>query len=142
MWTGDDRMLLFDDRMPGTRQVSRGLELRIDDATGTVELIWQYVPEGDLFPAIWGDADRLQNANTLLTFGFRSEEASTQTTVVEAAVDNPAWRMRLPTKCGIYRSDRTALLGVQVQLARPELGGRRFFCREPDLASVRAFHYH
>ena len=71
-------ILLFDNgyhRTPGDECVetpcsSRALEL--DPETGDV--VWSFEP-GDLFSIGFGDADRLPNGNTLVTFGRHEPEA-------------------------------------------------------------------
>ena len=53
---------------------SRALELRLDDANGTAEKVWEFRADPDIYSRNLGDVQRLANGNTLVNFG-RSEDA-------------------------------------------------------------------
>lgn len=101
-------ILMFDNGHRDRRPYSRAIELEYDyDASGesTARVIWSFRHEPDLFMPIWGDADRLPNGNTLITFGERND--TDRTTVVEVSPDEQAvWEMQMPVKWGAYRSQR------------------------------------
>ena len=100
-----NRILLFDNGSEGEREWSRALEVEFDVDAGTVKKVWEYRPDPDMFTPIWGDADRLPNGNTLVSFGARSKKEETR--VVEVTPDGEEiWRLVPPFAWGIYRSER------------------------------------
>ena len=104
---GNGNILMFDNGYPGHREFSRALEIAYDDSPAVMEAsaVWEYRHEPDLFTEFWGDADRLANGNTLVTFGFMNP--TNLTTVVEVQHDGDVvWEMTLPLNWGIYRSER------------------------------------
>lgn len=110
-------ILLFDNgSLPeGTysRPWSRALELTYDPEQQTVEPVWSYRPEPDLFAPIWGDADRLENGNTLVTFGLRNRDEERNSRIEEVTAEKEVvWRLNAPNKWGWYRSERIANLPV------------------------------
>lgn len=105
VFVDDDSILMFDNGH-STRPYSRALQLRITEGDEpTAELEWEFRPEPDIYAPIWGDADRLDNGNTLVTFGLRSTTDTTH--VIEVDRDaNEVWHLQLPVHWGIYRSER------------------------------------
>lgn len=102
---GGKRILLFDNGMEGVREYGRALELEVDEQAMTVEKVWEFVPEPRIFTPIWGDANRLPNGNTLVTFGARSKvDASHLIEVTDAGEE--VWHLIPPLKQGIYRTER------------------------------------
>lgn len=91
---------------------SRAVELELDETTMEATVVWQYRPDPDLFAEIWGDADRLPNGNTLVTFGQRDPELSS--TIVEIDRDGrEVWRLTSPLSWSWYRAQRVApMFGV------------------------------
>jgi hypothetical protein len=106
---GEDRILLFDNGLHGTREFSRALELEYDTETETAFAVWEYVPEPTIFAPIWGDADRLPNGNTLVTFGLRDQQPAFISHIVEVSPSGEAlWDLVFPVKWGVYRAERVA----------------------------------
>jgi hypothetical protein len=66
-----NRVLLFDNGLdrPGGELFSRASELRIDPASNTATIVWEYRTSPDTYAPIVGSARRLQNQNTVVTFG-------------------------------------------------------------------------
>jgi len=66
-----NRVLLFDNGLdrPGGALFSRASELQINTASKTASIVWQYRTDPDTYAPIVGSARRLQNQNTVVTFG-------------------------------------------------------------------------
>lgn len=105
VFVDDDSILLFDNGHP-TRPWSRAVQLQITEGPEpTAELEWEFRPSEDIYAPIWGDADRLDNGNTLVTFGLRSTTDTTH--LIEADADaREVWHLELPIHWGIYRAER------------------------------------
>jgi hypothetical protein len=66
-----DRVLLFDnglDRRQG--RFSRALEIQLDRASGSAEVVWEFRPNPDIYAPIVSSARRLPNGNTVVGFGL------------------------------------------------------------------------
>jgi hypothetical protein len=104
----DGHLVLFDNGHPTERPYSRAIEIEYThdpSGTSTASVVWEYRHDPDLYTPIWGDADRLENGNTLVTFG--RSDAIDRTRVVEVtAAGEVAWEIAVPLYWGIYRSDR------------------------------------
>ncbi len=98
----DGHILLYDNGLRDDREWSRLVEIAYDEATMTAEVVWDFRPSPDIFTNVWGDADRLENGNTLGTFGLRSGAQIIEVTNDESVV----WRLVMPDGWGVYRSDR------------------------------------
>lgn len=99
-------VLLFDNGSNG-RPFSRAVEFSYDTDSMTMELVWEYRPDPDIYAPIWSDADRLENGNTLATFGRRQEDNFS--VIQEVTPDKEVvWDLRTPDKWGWYRSHRIA----------------------------------
>ncbi|MBN2036426.1 MAG: aryl-sulfate sulfotransferase [Chitinispirillaceae bacterium] len=126
----DDGTILFfdnggytgriEDGNPGNYH-SRAVEYAIDEEALTATLVWEWpgtfdVDEfyrTDYYVPFWGDADRLQNGNVLITAGRSSSAPETPVSrVTEVAKDDGkvVWEMRMPREqgadYGIYRAER------------------------------------
>ena len=115
---GDGRVLLYDNGSPELREFSRVVEYALDEEAMTAALVWEY--PGDLaddpwFTFAWGDADRLDNGNTLVTAaGLTSwdspgrifEVAPDGTVVWEAVLGGPSHKDRI----GTYAAERIPAL--------------------------------
>lgn len=89
------------------RTWSRALEIAYDTDTMEAEIAWQYKPDPEIFTPIWGDADRLDNGNTLITFGMRNKDDERNSRLLEVTSDKTrVWDLEVTNKWGWYRSDR------------------------------------
>ena len=99
-------ILLFDNGSQN-RKFSRAVELSYDTESMTMEVVWTYRPDPDIYAGIWSDADRLANGNTLSAFGRRLEDAGSY--IHEVTADGTlVWALESPNKWGWYRADRIA----------------------------------
>jgi arylsulfate sulfotransferase len=110
-------IVLFDNgALPGgehTREWSRAMEISFDTETMEAEVVWEFRPDPDIFAPIWGDADRLDNGNTLVVFGVRNENADKNSRIMEVDADSQkVWDLEAPNKWGWYRADRVVDLPV------------------------------
>jgi len=65
-------VLIYDNGDGQTRGYSRVIEYALDEQARTAEIVWVYPPDpasDSWFNLAWGDADRLDNGNTLITSG-------------------------------------------------------------------------
>lgn len=100
-------IVLFDNGRSDVRPYSRLIEIAYDETNMTAEVVWEYVPDPQVFAPIWGDADRLANGNTLGTFGVRRMDELTH--LIEVRDDGTeAWHVTFPAGWGVYRADRIA----------------------------------
>lgn len=101
-------IVLFDNGHATARPYSRAIEIAYEHVPGgesTASVVWEYRHEPDLYTPIWGDADRLSNGNTLVTFGERQSDQ--RTTIVEVSpASEPVWELQMPYEWGAYRSER------------------------------------
>ena len=101
-------ILMYDNGRDPARPYSRALEIAYtydSSGTSTAHMVWEYRHDPDLFTPVWGDADRLDNGNTLVTFG--RADGHDVTHVVEVTHDGEVvWEITLPLHWGTYRSDR------------------------------------
>jgi hypothetical protein len=93
---------------------SRAVEYKIDEATMTATLVWEFPGtfsadswyKTDWYLPFWGDADRLANGNVLVTAGVRGATAESRIFEVTKQDGKVVWEFRLPVDYGVYRSDR------------------------------------
>jgi len=93
---------------------SRAVEYKIDEASMTATLVWEFPGtfnvdpwyENDWYLPFWGDADRLANGNVLITAGVRGANAESRIFEVTKADGKVVWEFRLPADFGVYRSER------------------------------------
>lgn len=72
---------------------------------GTAEVVWEYRPDPDIYTPIWGDADRMDNGNTLMTYGERQEDITSH--LIEVTPDKQkVWELIAPLKWSWYRAER------------------------------------
>ncbi len=103
----DGNILLFDNGVVGEREFSRYLELALDNEAMTYEAVWEYTPEAALFAEIWGDADRLENGNTLGVFGPDVEGGRLSISIQEVTADGDlVWLVDSSWGAGVYRVER------------------------------------
>lgn len=101
----DGNILLFDNGTAGARPYSRAIELVYDAEERTAEVVWEYRHDPDIFSATMGEADRMANGNTLVTFTGRTATQPTVLVEVDAARE-VLWELETAPKWTIYRSDR------------------------------------
>jgi hypothetical protein len=108
--TRSGNIVLFDNGHAELRPHSRAIEIEYEynpSGESTAQVVWEYRPDPDVFTPIWGDADRLGNGNTLVTFG--ETQLGKTTRIVEASAQAEAevvWELRMPPKWGAYRAER------------------------------------
>jgi len=100
----DGSILVFDNGLhrPGGEEYSRAVQFR-EGAGGELEILWEYREDPDFYSDVMGDADRLDNGNTLIT-------DATNGRLVEVDGDgNKVWEARL-TGAGmrIYKTQLVA----------------------------------
>jgi len=70
-------LLIYDDGLYHTPHFSRAIEYRLDTVSKTATMIWSYRHSPDIRSVFWGNAQRLNNGNTLIGWG-RSDTAATE----------------------------------------------------------------
>jgi hypothetical protein len=110
----NEHILMYDNG-DGDRGYSRAIEYAIDEDGGDAYIVWEYPRAGSeddvWFNGVWGDADRLDNGNTLITAGSTLANSS-PCRLFEVDVDgNKVWELWLESDdpeqtFGAYASDR------------------------------------
>lgn len=132
----DGNLLLFDNNdgprsRPPEKQgrprgeYSRAMELAIDEDEMTAESVWTWGEELDLFTPIWGDADRLPNGNTLITFGTRTQPKTSRIIEVTSDGERVLDIELLPTGWGMYRAEKLSE-DILDQIPHTSHGGENF----------------
>lgn len=100
-------------------EYSRALELSIEENNMVAKSVWEWGKELDLFTPIWGDADRLENGNTLITFGTRTHPE--QSRIIEVTDEGEVvWDVELsPPGWGMYRAERISSEITTSELPKP-----------------------
>lgn len=113
-----NRVLLFDNGLdrPGGEQFSRAIELELDPASGTAEVVWEFRPDPDVFAPIVGSVQRLENGNTVAAFGtspgFNGLPASGPIVVYEVdPAGDVVWRMEVGGASLLYRATPLETIG-------------------------------
>ncbi len=92
---------------------SRVLEFQVDETTMEATLVWEFPGDLDVDPwftedfycPFWGDANRLENNNVLVTAGRRGVGSISH--VFEVTNDGEVvWDFTLPEDHGVYRANR------------------------------------
>ncbi len=114
----DDRLLLYDNGSTTGRDFSRVVEYALDHDAMTATIAWEYpdaAVDDDWFNFAWGDADRLDNGNTLVTCGGMTSYDSPNR-IFEVTPDGEvAWEVQLGTsgekeRAGAYAAERIPVL--------------------------------
>ena len=97
-------ILLFDNGLHASVPTfgSRVIEIAVDGEARTAEIVWQYSEYPAIMDYIMGDADRLPNGNTLITYGPHGR-------LVEVTPDGrKVWELQLSSgiKNRIYKAER------------------------------------
>ncbi len=100
---------------------SRAVELEVDEDRMEARAVWTWGRETGLYTPIWGDADRLENGNTLITFGTRTHPHTSR--LIEVTLKGEVvWDVELrPSGWGMYRAERLRMAGRLTPAARWEL---------------------
>ena len=95
-------LMLYDNGNQNNPQVSRCIELELNEDQSNAEIVWEYILPDSVFTASMGECDRLDNGNTLITAGRANYllEVDDQ--------NNPVWEIN--TQDPFYRSDRVSSL--------------------------------
>jgi hypothetical protein len=111
---GNGNLLAYDNGS-GERDYSRVVEYALDEASLTAELVWEY--PGQLGDDVWvasalGDADRLDNGNTLITVGsFRAGESPNR--IFEVTAEGTiVWQMRQWAQSGEGNGESVGFAGA------------------------------
>lgn len=92
---------------------SRVLEYAIDETNMTATLVWEFPGDfpvdswytDEWYGAYWGDADRLENNNVLITAGLKASDL--QTRIFEVTREGSVvWEITMPANQGSYRAQR------------------------------------
>lgn len=111
---GEDHLLIYDNG--NIRETSRVIEVEIDPSAGTAEIVWEWPrDEADAwFTDCWGDADRLDNGNTLIAAGAGKVNRMTEVTPDGSIVWQAQWPTEGDVVVGFYRAQRIDLPGLTV----------------------------
>ena len=87
-------IIFFDNGTYNSPQVSRCLELEINDSDLTSDLVWEFTLSPDLFTPWMGDCLRLENGNTLISTGENGYIPFIHSSVLEVnQEDEIVWRL-------------------------------------------------
>ncbi len=110
----DGTVLLYDNGMYPERPWSRAIQYALDEEAMTASVVWEYpgeLADDTWFASFWGDADRLDNGNTLITAGTVLD-FDTQSTLFEVTEDGAkAWQLYVSSMtegelAGCYGAER------------------------------------
>ena len=93
---------------------TRVLEFEVNESERSAELLWEFPGDfavdawytEDWSTPFWGDADRLENGNILITAGARGDGTHTRIFEVTKDTGEVVWQMRWPDDVGSYRAER------------------------------------
>jgi len=112
----DGHLLLHDNGDAETRGFTRAAEYVLDEDAMTAELVWEYPGEHDDFwyNYAWGDADRLDNGNTLITSGSMIPWDSQSRLLEVTPSGEVVWEVWIGTPegglAGAYMAERVPVL--------------------------------
>ena len=109
----EDEILVFDNGVDDWREESGAVQVRFDEDAMTYEVVWSWYPDPPIYAPIWSDADRLENGNTLVTFGRRGEGIDSHIIEVTPEGDR-VWQLTTPKSWGWYRSHRVPPLAAGI----------------------------
>ena len=94
----NQNLMMYDNGNQNNPQVSRCIEIEVDENESNAQIVWEYILPDSVFTASMGECDRLDNGNTLITAGRANYllEIDDQ--------NNPVWEIN--TEDPFYRSDR------------------------------------
>jgi arylsulfate sulfotransferase len=105
----NNEILLFDNGQNNVREHSGAVQLRYDEEDQVFEVTWSWYPDPPIYCRQWGDADRLTDGNTLITFGRRSKKKTSHLIEVTMTGER-VWEAVTPVKWGWYRAERIDML--------------------------------
>lgn len=92
------RITLFDNGNFHTPPYSRAVEYEVDEVNKTVELVWEYDHNKEIYAFAMGNAQRLPNGNTLIGWGTGSPNVTevdpNGNIVFEMAIEDTSWTYR------------------------------------------------
>lgn len=91
-------LLLFDNGNFHVPHFSRAVEYKLDQSARTATVVWSYRNNPDIASIFWGNAQRLKNGNTFISWG-KSEVAATE---VDSKGEK-VFEMKLPADVYSYR---------------------------------------
>jgi hypothetical protein len=97
-------LLLFDNGVYHDTRFSRVLEYALDEVNKTADLVWSYRNTPDISSTFWGNAQRLENGNTFIGWGY----AGIAATEVDPS-GNTVFEMTFPKDVYSYRIYRFAM---------------------------------
>jgi hypothetical protein len=111
-------VLLYDNGAVDEREWSRAVEYAVDEDTMTASIAWEYpgeLAEDDWFTFAWGDADRLENGNTLICAGTLVGRQSQSRLFEVTAEGDKVWQVLLSVNdeeelAGDYMAQRIPVL--------------------------------
>lgn len=111
-------LLIFDNGMGRPQEYggnySKAIEMEINEDKMKAKAVWSWGKELGLFTPIWGDADRLENGNTLITFGTRTHPKTSKLIEVTPKKE-VVWNLELkPSGWGMYRAERLKIAGSRL----------------------------
>jgi hypothetical protein len=119
----DDTVLVFDNgKFREGKDYSRGLQLQLDRTIMTARSSWAFAPQPSRYADILGNAIRLPNGQTLLSFGFGEHPTEPVLTFEVAADGSPVWQLTVAwpgSRTSSYRSAPLPTLGGELSIGDP-----------------------
>lgn len=104
--------ILIYDNGDTTRGWSRAVEYALDEQGMAAEIAWEYRGNPGWFTDFWGDADRVEGGNTLITAG--TNVGGDRSRIFEVTPDGSlVWELAFPTSdtaVGTYKAERVPSL--------------------------------
>jgi hypothetical protein len=99
---------------PNADYHSRAVEYAIDTNARTATLVWEFPGtfsvddwyRTEWYQPFWGDADRLENGNVLVTAGERGADTESRIFEVTKQDGQVVWELHLGPDIGVYRAER------------------------------------
>ncbi len=117
--TGEHALLMYDNGID--RDYSRAVEYSWDEDAMTAEIVWEFDggDGGRWHTTVWGDADRLDNGNTLIVAGSMLEDDSASRMMEVTAGGDVVWQMTMSTTtgdlAGSYMAQRIPALSQPIE---------------------------
>jgi len=128
-------LMLFDNRLS---EYSRAIEYSLDETNMTATLVWEHRHTPDIFSARLGNAQRLSNGNTLVSWSYA------ETTLTEINREGATLlEMALPKEMTTYRSYRLPWVGHPVTvpdlviIQEEEVSGENIGTDDPQIRALK-----